>query len=457
MELDRLPVLRSCGLSVCGKFRRFLAAVSVASLALASGEASAVPSFARQTGMQCTGCHTIFPDLNGFGRQFKLRGYTLGSANTDAKFPRNLPVSAVLQVSRTATANQNGVGPQDLPRDREGVIQAAGVYYAGRITERTGALAQYNYDGIERKWAVEMVDVRFADSVAVGNGREVVWGLTLNNSPTLTDLWNSTPAWSFPHVNAVGVMPVASPLLDMGLMSQVGGVTAYGMFDNLVFAEAGIYRSARKGILRPLGWGVDKTSVVDGNAPYWRLALQRDFGAHSAAAGLLGLNAKVLIDPNVPGTSADRFRDVGFDAQYQYVSAPHEFSSHLLFLRERQWLGASFAQGMASNERSVLTKKSLDLHYLYNRTIGGTVQFFSIRGDADPMRYGMGPVMGSASGSPDTSGWVAEVDYLPAQNVKLAIRRTVYRKFNGASVDYDGSGRNASDNNNWYVLAWFMF
>lgn len=30
-------------------------------LALASSEARAVPSFARQTGMQCTSCHTAFP------------------------------------------------------------------------------------------------------------------------------------------------------------------------------------------------------------------------------------------------------------------------------------------------------------------------------------------------------------------------------------------------------------
>ena len=38
----------------------------------------AVPSFARQTGMNCVACHTSFPELTPFGREFKLNGYTLG-------------------------------------------------------------------------------------------------------------------------------------------------------------------------------------------------------------------------------------------------------------------------------------------------------------------------------------------------------------------------------------------
>ncbi len=40
----------------------------------------AIPSFARQTNMSCNTCHTIFPELNAFGRLFKLNGYTLTTA-----------------------------------------------------------------------------------------------------------------------------------------------------------------------------------------------------------------------------------------------------------------------------------------------------------------------------------------------------------------------------------------
>ena len=419
------------------------------------GTAAAVPSFARQTGMACAGCHTVFPELNAFGRQFKLRAYTLGSANAEAKFPSNLPVSAILQLSRTATARKDG-DPQMLPRDRETIPQTAGLYFAGRLTERTGAMVQYSYDGIERKWGTEMADLRFADATTAG-GKDLLYGATLNNAPTMSDVFNSTPMWGFPHVDPAGVMPSASPLVDMQLNSQVGGAAVYALYDNLVYAEAGVYRNARSGLLRPLGWGIEKTRVLDGYAPYWRLALQRDFGAHSAAVGLLGFNAKVFLDPNDKGMSADTFRDLAFDAQYQYSAGDHSFTTHLWHVRERQRLDASMAAGMAANATNRLRSTKLDAHYWYKLTIGGGVQRFATRGDTDMMRYGMGPVMGSASGSPDTSGWVAELDYLPMQNVKLAVRRTAYTTFNGGTTDYDGFGRRASDNNSWYLLAWVMF
>ena len=35
----------------------------------------AVPSYARQTGLPCSGCHYTPPELNPAGRKFKLLGY----------------------------------------------------------------------------------------------------------------------------------------------------------------------------------------------------------------------------------------------------------------------------------------------------------------------------------------------------------------------------------------------
>ena len=50
-----------------------------ASLFLVSPPARAIPAFARQMGVECTACHTAYPQLNAFGREFKLTGYTLGA------------------------------------------------------------------------------------------------------------------------------------------------------------------------------------------------------------------------------------------------------------------------------------------------------------------------------------------------------------------------------------------
>ena len=74
------------------------------------------------------------------------------------------------------------------------------------------------------------------------------------------------------------------------------------------------------------------------------------------------------------------------------------------------------------------------------------------------LRYNTGEaVMGSASGSPNSKGWITEFNYLPVQNVKLALRYTAYQQFNGARSNYDGFGRNASDNNSVYLLGWVLF
>jgi hypothetical protein len=54
------------------------ALVTAAAILIKSPSASAVPSFARQTGRPCATCHIVFPELTPFGRRFKLGGYTAG-------------------------------------------------------------------------------------------------------------------------------------------------------------------------------------------------------------------------------------------------------------------------------------------------------------------------------------------------------------------------------------------
>jgi hypothetical protein len=54
-------------------------ALLAAALLAVPPRAGAVPSFARQTGMACEACHTVYPELTHFGRMFKANGYILTS------------------------------------------------------------------------------------------------------------------------------------------------------------------------------------------------------------------------------------------------------------------------------------------------------------------------------------------------------------------------------------------
>jgi hypothetical protein len=66
-------------------------------------------------------------------------------------------------------------------------------------------------------------------------------------------------------------------------------------------------------------------------------------------------------------------------------------------------------------------------------------------------------VSGSASGSPDSASTVIELNWLPYRDRRFTLQYTAYQRFNGASTNYDGFGRKASDNNTLYLLAWFPF
>src|SRR5450631_4297063 len=109
-----------------------LKGLSVLGLALAvlPQPASAVPSFARQTGLACEACHTVFPQLTPFGRTFKASGYTLFNtlkvADIDAIKKSTLsltdlpPVSAMVMASTSVAAKANDTNSSktstDLPQ-----------------------------------------------------------------------------------------------------------------------------------------------------------------------------------------------------------------------------------------------------------------------------------------------------------------------------------------------------
>ena len=61
----------------------------VMAAAVVPQSALAVPSFARQTGLACEACHTVFPQLTPFGRVFKASGYTLFNTQKVADIDRS--------------------------------------------------------------------------------------------------------------------------------------------------------------------------------------------------------------------------------------------------------------------------------------------------------------------------------------------------------------------------------
>src|SRR5947209_12189999 len=72
-------------------------------------QASALPSFARQTGQKCAACHVggAWPQLTPWGRFFKLSGYTAGRSIVDKEGAVNVPVGVFGQAGLTWAAQPN--------------------------------------------------------------------------------------------------------------------------------------------------------------------------------------------------------------------------------------------------------------------------------------------------------------------------------------------------------------
>lgn len=430
----------------------------------------AVPSFARQTGFECVQCHLSWPELTPVGRQFKLGGYTLQKEVTEERpwlpMPMSeqqpkIPVAAMLQVSLTHTENTGGTDASEFPRNNDAVLQQFSLFYAGRIVDHLGAFAQWTYDGVQHHSSIDNVDIRLAGR-SKGDDSDIAYGLTLNNNPTVSDIYNTTPAWGFPFASSsVAVTPNAATLIDGGLSQQVVGLGPYAMWKNTLYTEVAWYRTA-DGAFSIFRAGTDKSTdaVLSGTAPYWRLALQHLWGegVHSAMIGTYGIDARKFPDSLDPTGPTDRYLDTGFDAQYQYITDLHRFSVQLNWIRERQNFDASFPSGAASNPSDTLKTFRGKLTYYYDRQYGGTLAYFRTNGSSDDALYNSGePVTGSASGSPNSSGYIFELDWLPRRDVRVAAQYTAYRTFNGSSSNYDGFGRNARDNNTFYLLGWLMF
>jgi hypothetical protein len=459
--------------------------------------ASATPGFARQTGISCQACHTVFPELTPFGRKFKLNAYVFTNVKqiqaTDEQSQRTLslsdlpPVSVQLQGSNTTLGRgipDTGVAGDLSQKNSTQFPQALSLFYTGKIADNLGAFLQMTWNPSTNAVGIDNSDLRFAnhfnfDSIGVP---DFIYGISVNNNPTSQDVWNSIPAWGYPFIlSNVGVPPVTKALLDGQLAQESVGLSAYLFLFEHLYVEGGGYRSAQTSFTNTTTGGpgpLDSTSPlqrISGTAaPYWRVAWEQDWDNHALSFGTYGLSARVHPPGIGESGPTNTFTDVALDAQYQYITDAHIFSATTTWIHEfRKFNNVS----LADHRNDWLDTARLTGSYFFKRKIGGSAQFFSTTGSRDftlycsPSTFATAPspacpgagtgtpsqLLGSANGKPTTQGAIFEIDYLPWLNTKIGLQYTAYSKFNGRSNNYDGFGRNASQNNLFYVYIWTAF
>jgi hypothetical protein len=415
--------------------------------------AHAVPSFAQQTGQPCAACHVgaFGPQLKEYGRQFKLNGYVAGDSRN-----HGIPLSVSVQASLTHTdADQASPPAPHFADNNNFAVDQTSFYYAGRIVPWLGAFVQITYDGISDQLHIDNTDIRHAADRDLFD-EDLVYGFTVNNNPTVSDLWNSTPVWGFPYnSSALAPTPVASSLIDGALGQRVVGGGAYAMWNDLVYIEADLYRGVGYDVLNATGIvPVADTDKTRGVIPYWRLALQQDIGRHYVELGAYGLAASVEPEGADFGGPVDQFTDSALDATWQFTFNKKSVvsdmvSAHATYIHEDANLAASELLVDAEKPHT-LDEFRADVSYSFAATITPTIQYFQTSGTRD------GNYWGTPNGSPNTAGMIAEIAYVPFGkpdsfiswgNIRFAVQYIDYFRFNGQS-------EGATDKNALYFSVW---
>lgn len=448
------------------------------SLFLQVPTASAIPSYARQTGFPCKSCHYMPPELTPLGRAFKLNGYTMtgkptvtspGKGNTSAlNILESFPLAVLFDSSFSTLkspqpASQNG--SFEFP-------QQASLFLAGAWATHVGSFVQVTYSSQGDHFSWDNSDIRYANATHLFK-KDLAFGITLNNNPTVEDLWNSTPAWGFPWVSSDWAPgPTAGAIINGALAQDVAGLGGYAMWDNHLYLAATVYRSAHLGAPQP-NTGTDATGAplafnIRGVAPYWRLAWQQNSSNNNLMVGTYGIHMK-----STPGAITgleDSYTDWAADFQYDRVIPQFRgdvVSLRGTYIRENSALLNTFTNGGAGAVQHHLNTVQANAEYHFGDKYSGTIGWFDVDGTPDFLLYSgatttggvttIPAVTGSANGDPRSSGYLANISWWPVQNIGLTLQYTGYTRFNGAGVNYDGNGRNAGSNNTLYLLARFVF
>jgi len=422
--------------------------------------AQAVPAFSVQTGQPCQSCHVggFGPQLTPFGREFKLKGYTQRAGKW------NVPLSMMGIASYVHTRKAQASEPTpDYSRNDNFSLDQISLFLAGGVGSHFGGFVQGTYDGVARQFAWDNLDLRAVTTTQI-KGADVVLGLTLNNSPTVQDVWNTLPAWGYPYTSSsLAPHPAAAPLLAGGFAQKVLGLSGYAWIDSKFYVEAGAYTGPKAGTLAALGSDPFAPGELSGLAPYGRIAFSHALAGGTAEVGAFAMRAHLFPARDHSTGQTDRYTDLGLDASFIQARANTDvFTLNARYTHEAQSLDATFLLGGADHANNRLEDFRIDASYYRRNRIGGTVGFFDTFGTSDALLYSGSPVF-----KPDSTGVTFQLDGTPwggggsplgaRFNIRTGVQYTLYTQFDGRGTNYDGTGRNASDNNTVRIFGWIAY
>lgn len=401
-----------------------LLCVSGPLLLLASTQAQAIPSFARQTGSACADCHvgSYGPSLTPYGMRFKLGGFT----DTDGEGTK-IPMSGQLTWSR----NNPSRG------DSTSRLREADLYLGGRLNDNIGGYSKIrsnNSGNATFDTRLDDVDLRFVGKPFQIAGKDTMIGVSVNNNPGISDPVHVLP-------NASTLTPAsnggASTMLSSSALSnRVIGASVYGLYDRNWYGEVGSYSALSPSAQDRLGWPVNGDPGKLSDTSYARLAYMKDMKRQFFSVGLTALTTRR--QPLRTGPSDD-LTDLGYDLTYQFLGTrEHVLSLAYVNIYERRKYGSplmSTDPTLPALDRGSVRDQTLSMNYAFKQTYGVLAAHMINSGSFDAARY-------SPVGIPDTTSnlillyWTPfgkDGTYTSMANLRVSAGWFRFDKFNGST------------------------
>ncbi|HEX5339235.1 MAG TPA: hypothetical protein VFW53_12430 [Gallionella sp.] len=285
-------------------------------------EASAVPVFARQTGMACSACHfQHFPLLNGFGRAFKSAGFTMMGAQGKIE-GEHLSIPNQLNMSILATAfyqdETNSTLAGAAGNGRWGVPGANGelsLFAGGKVSDFAGFLTEIGAVGPAALAAAKMpILFEVAESTRAG----VV--------PFTTG--NQGAGYSFETLNTGAVGGVHRLMGNAGPTLQHGRATSANMFlggGRVAATGLSAVVNNDRGFLNIAKYEIAGPGAAAARLPltYIRAAGFFDVAGWDMGAGIQNFSGSTIAVPAAVGVATSvKATVIDFQAQGEAASMP---------------------------------------------------------------------------------------------------------------------------------------
>lgn len=450
----------------------FTALVAVAFALGSPRGAYAIPSFARQTGLSCASCHTVFPHLTPFGRYFKLHGYTITSAklikalkvylkNDTTTVKRvaleisHIPMVSVRLASRwndqaggndvvpagPVTAGQGFISsPEGYGgKDALNLLGSSSLYVAGEITPNLGTFLEFGgVNDTGGSFGLGMLDLALVSPNLTVAGKNFVYGIRAEDIMGAGDPSNTIGNWGL-NATLMG-LSTHNTLFDPGTAFMEGG-ELFGMLGNFYtggfYASVGAYRPSAnqtgssfvQGSLAGDGSFDGTNGAANGylRMSYYLPQIAGNLYTEIGTFGYLGSLNMTAAAQALPGSEkyVDNYSDYGVDLQAQYIGGENLVELFALFQNQRDgaFYGIDEFTGLPGDGEAV-SRQGLGVKadYYYDGTMGLYAKYL----------YQTSAQLKDV----DVSGGIIGVSYFPWENVNLRLEEALYNTYNIGAAQY---------------------